>query len=531
MKPYFEDDGRRIYCGDALDVLPQLEAEFIQCVVTSPPYWGLRKYEGEQDRVWGDNECEHEWDTETITLTNNNGLQGSTLTSGAGPERRQAWHDGKGGVMRRGTCSLCGAWRGAFGLEPTPELYVEHTVEYLRAIRRVLRKDGVVFWNCGDSYAAGGMGGHQQSQSFHGHSERDGDRLPKKAPPGLKPKDLCLIPFRVALAAQQPWREFTIKRIEDRAWLAGIVDADGCIGIHHTDRGAYHQFQPYLSVGCSDKVMIQNCIRITERSGSRQVVRPPVDDRGIRSNRTHYEWRLEGENAARILEDIYPHLVVKERQARIAHALWVNLQSTKELHKGKGHKLPDAVLSERLRLWELCKDCNQRNPAEVNLPVVPQHIEPGWYVRSIIIWNKPNPMPESVTDRPTESHEYILMLTKSARYYWDQEAVRETVTGNAHGRGDGVNPKAKWPQPVGWDRGPGSHNKLTGRYPRPKQNESFSGAVNPARSRDFLLGVHRTGYNNKSPTTIGCRISPIDRVRICGFVSQDNRPTIHSEVV
>jgi len=62
--------------------------------------------------------------------------------------------------------------------------------------------------------------------------------------------------------------------------------------------------------------------------------------------------------------------------------------------------------------------------------------EDGWWVRSDIIWNKPNPMPESVKDRPTRSHEYILMLTKSARYYWDQEAVRERQTGNAHSRGN-----------------------------------------------------------------------------------------------
>jgi DNA modification methylase len=49
----------------------------------------------------------------------------------------------------------------------------------------------------------------------------------------------------------------------------------------------------------------------------------------------------------------------------------------------------------------------------------------GWWVRSDIIWNKPNPMPESVTDRPTDAYEHIFMFTKSARYYWDQEAVRE----------------------------------------------------------------------------------------------------------
>ncbi len=49
----------------------------------------------------------------------------------------------------------------------------------------------------------------------------------------------------------------------------------------------------------------------------------------------------------------------------------------------------------------------------------------GWYLRSDIIWAKPNPMPESVTDRPTKSHEYMFLLTKSERYYWDAEAVRE----------------------------------------------------------------------------------------------------------
>jgi DNA modification methylase len=52
----------------------------------------------------------------------------------------------------------------------------------------------------------------------------------------------------------------------------------------------------------------------------------------------------------------------------------------------------------------------------------------GWYLRSDIIWHKPNPMPESVTDRPTKSHEYLFLLTKSARYYYDNEAIKEPLT-------------------------------------------------------------------------------------------------------
>jgi site-specific DNA-methyltransferase (adenine-specific) len=49
----------------------------------------------------------------------------------------------------------------------------------------------------------------------------------------------------------------------------------------------------------------------------------------------------------------------------------------------------------------------------------------GWYLRSDIIWHKPNPMPESVTDRPTRAHEHIFLLTKSPRYYYDAEAIKE----------------------------------------------------------------------------------------------------------
>jgi DNA modification methylase len=57
----------------------------------------------------------------------------------------------------------------------------------------------------------------------------------------------------------------------------------------------------------------------------------------------------------------------------------------------------------------------------------------GWYLRSDIIWHKPNPMPESVTDRPTKAHEYVFLLTKSQRYFWDQEAVKENGTGRIAG--------------------------------------------------------------------------------------------------
>lgn len=58
----------------------------------------------------------------------------------------------------------------------------------------------------------------------------------------------------------------------------------------------------------------------------------------------------------------------------------------------------------------------------------------GWYLRSDIIWHKPNPMPESVTDRPTKAHEYIFLLTKSERYYYNHEAIKEDCSPSTHMR-------------------------------------------------------------------------------------------------
>jgi DNA modification methylase len=174
--------------GDALEVLRSLPAGIAQTCVTSPPYWGLRDY---------------------------------------------------------GTA-------GQLGLESTPEEYVARMVEVFREVRRVLRDDGTLWLNLGDSYAT----------TSHATFARPGgglvvnrgaNRTGTPVPPGLKPKDLVGIPWRVAFALQ----------------------AD------------------------------------------------------------------------------------------------------------------------------------------------------GWYLRSDIIWAKPNPMPESITDRPTKAHEYLFLLAKSERYYYDAEAIAE----------------------------------------------------------------------------------------------------------
>ena len=197
-----------VWIGDCLESLRQMEDKSVNCCVTSPPYFGLRDY----------------------------------------------------GVD------------GQIGLEDTPDAYVGRLVEVFREVRRVLRDDGTLWLNLGDSYAAARGGTHQPAETLAGgkggkaddggrvnRDRHDGYNPTRNAPAiGLKHKDLIGIPWRVAFALQ----------------------AD------------------------------------------------------------------------------------------------------------------------------------------------------GWYLRQDIIWSKPNPMPESVTDRCTKAHEYLFMLTKSERYFFDAEAIREPSVTN-----------------------------------------------------------------------------------------------------
>lgn len=108
----------------------------------------------------------------------------------------------------------------------------------------------------------------------------------------------------------------------------------------------------------------------------------------------------------------------------------------------------------------------------------------GWWLRQDIIWHKPAPMPESVRDRCTKAHEYVFLLSRSKRYHYDQDSIKEPASPNSYDRGKGVHPKAA-NVPAGWDTQPGNHRQLKGRYPRTKQNASFSLAVrHPVKRRN-----------------------------------------------
>lgn len=164
---------------------------------------------------------------------------------------------------------------------------------------------------------------------------------------------------------------------------------------------------------------------------------------------------------------------------------WVNLGDAYCSGTAVGRKMPTTIHGPKVPSGWTTRLQATRTPAGDGLKPkdlcgIPWRVafalqEAGWYLRSDIIWHKPNPMPESVTDRPTKAHEYIFLLSKSPRYFYDSDAIREPVTGNAHARGEGVNPKSKTPgrnSRIHVDRDP-AHAR-----PKPsRQNESFSAAV------------------------------------------------------
>lgn len=138
--------------GDALTVLRSMESESVQCVVTSPPYYGLRSY-GTTPQIWdGDADCQHIWgeemanpktDTRPIELKIS---QGATVGSNVAS---QHWAQGTQGTF----CQQCSAWRGELGLEPRFQLYISHLIQIFREVKRVLKSDGCCFVNLGDSYS------------------------------------------------------------------------------------------------------------------------------------------------------------------------------------------------------------------------------------------------------------------------------------------------------------------------------------------------------------------------------------------
>lgn len=161
--------------GNALDVLRSMESESVQVSLCSPPYFGLRSYKTEP-QIWdGDEFCDHEFISAPVKLlTENRNGKGSATLEGGSSEYRQALHGSDAGEA--GFCR-CGAWRGELGLEPTFQLYLSHLLQIFTEVKRVVKADGTIFINLGDSYAGSGKGigdknGHGKSVFTDEHIQK-----------------------------------------------------------------------------------------------------------------------------------------------------------------------------------------------------------------------------------------------------------------------------------------------------------------------------------------------------------------------
>jgi DNA modification methylase len=195
-------DRCRILVGDAVTRLRELPAGSIHACITSPPYYALRDY-GTGKWEGGDAGCDHK------APPGGGKVPGSGL---AGPGNREGYSaDGQ----FRAVCGKCGAKRidKQIGMEQTPAEYVARLVEVFGEVRRVLRDDGVLWLNLGDSYnssppgnkapmSKSGLNGAQTSKRYRDRLEDTQQRQQegRKLIDGIKPKDLLGIPWQVAFA-------------------------------------------------------------------------------------------------------------------------------------------------------------------------------------------------------------------------------------------------------------------------------------------------------------------------------------------
>ena len=317
---------------------------------------------------------------------------------------------------------------GQLGLEPTIEEYIDRMVDVFRLVRDLLADDGTLWLNMGDSYASAGGAGWQGKHGQRADRAHTQHALKRKSTTSeLKPKDLMMAPARLALALQRPYYTGKVKDEIDRVWLAAMVDAEGSIcGTEYTTNDRT-KTNIYISVTNTSVPIINKCEKLFPQDIKH------IYEKSGPSSRVCYRWDVERmDTKALFVREIYPYLVAKKKQAIVAYTF---LELQRGLFSKKKGYLPE---QQEQRSWLMAALSKLNAGEDIDLPgwVVepPPLFEPGFYLRQDIIWHKPNPMPESVTDRCTKSHEYLFLLSKSERYYFDQEAILEPVSLNTHAR-------------------------------------------------------------------------------------------------
>lgn len=198
-------DGWIVAVGDVRESLRAMPVGSAHAVITSPPYYGLRDYKTEP-LVWGGAAgCAHEWGAEARVAQSGPhrglpeaGANSLTAMKAALAERAESSASSQGAY-----CQRCPAWRGSLGNEPSPKLYVAHLVEVFREVTRVLRPDGTLWLNLGDSFARDTT--VRWDNTLHREAGWKAGQATRRSPNPVrngeaKAKDLLGIPWSVAFA-------------------------------------------------------------------------------------------------------------------------------------------------------------------------------------------------------------------------------------------------------------------------------------------------------------------------------------------
>ena len=179
----------KVYVGNCLDVLKTFPDESLDMCLTSPPYWGLRDY-GTEGQIWGgDPDCEHDFKSSTRKLHSGSWGEKDNVLPHFKNATELNWE------VEDKICSKCGAWKGELGLEPTPEMFIDHLCDIFDEIKRCLRPHGTCWVNLGDTYANTGYGkgsGNMQHKNVKG-------AMAPKVKCNLPQKCLVQIPSRFAI--------------------------------------------------------------------------------------------------------------------------------------------------------------------------------------------------------------------------------------------------------------------------------------------------------------------------------------------
>ena len=223
IEPSYHEPLVDLYVGHVLDVLAALPAGGVHCVVTSPPYWGLRDY-GLAPVVWDDpGGCAHVWGggyRAAWDILTGMGVERSLTRAAEASPRQMQTRAFRNTISA--FCVHCAAWRGSLGLEPVPfcaaamqgqacadQCYLGHILQVADGLWRVLRDDGTLWWNHGDGYNTAAWGDNTTSfadpkrgktAAIYSGGMQSRYRTMKTVV--LKPKDLMGMPWRVAFALQ-----------------------------------------------------------------------------------------------------------------------------------------------------------------------------------------------------------------------------------------------------------------------------------------------------------------------------------------